>query len=341
MKEMLREYQREMLSRLEKAWEKNRSVMVQMPTGTGKTWLMAEAIRNAQLGLCSPANEGTQGSGVIVVAHRRELIEQISKTLTEFGIEHGVIVSGKEIDETKRVQVASVQTLAKRGAYRNSSLCNPEAILKSDDAHRGQSPCASEAPWEPGLVIVDEAHHALAKTYRMMWEWWPKAKFLGLTATPCRLNNAPFTDLFQTLLQSWPIQEFIDKGWLSDFEYVSASPDSVEMKRIASLEKRGADGDYQTKEMATVMDVPESIEHLYKTYRQFANGKKGIVYAIDRRHAEHIADYYNDMGVRCAVIDSKTPVKERERLVEEYKMADGRCKPSDFYRCPGECRYIQ
>ena len=337
MKEMLREYQREMLSRLEKAWEKNRSVMVQMPTGTGKTWLMAEAIRNAQLGLCSPANEGTQGSGVIVVAHRRELIEQISKTLTEFGIEHGVIVSGKEIDETKRVQVASVQTLAKRGAYRNSSLCNPEAILKSDDAHRGQSPCASEAPWEPGLVIVDEAHHALAKTYRMMWEWWPKAKFLGLTATPCRLNNAPFTDLFQTLLQSWPIQEFIDKGWLSDFEYVSASPDSVEMKRIASLEKRGADGDYQTKEMATVMDVPESIEHLYKTYRQFANGKKGIVYAIDRRHAEHIADYYNDMGVRCAVIDSKTPVKERERLVEEYKMADGRCqmadgrcKPSDF-----------
>ena len=62
MKEMLREYQREMLSRLEKAWEKNRSVMVQMPTGTGKTWLMAEAIRNAQLGLCSLANEGTQGA---------------------------------------------------------------------------------------------------------------------------------------------------------------------------------------------------------------------------------------------------------------------------------------
>ena len=381
MKEMLREYQREMLSRLEMAWEKERSVMVQMPTGTGKTHLMAEVIRKEigeqiqtpeiQTPDLTPPLEGRGAAAhevaaerrgaaahevaaekrgaaahkVVVVAHRRELIEQISKTLTEFGIEHGVIVSGKEIDETKRVQVASVQTLAKRGAYRNSSLCNSEATLKSDDAHRGQSPysqrgqspCASEAPWTPTLVIVDEAHHALAKTYRMMWEWWPKAKFLGLTATPCRLNNAPFTDLFQTLLQSWSIQEFIDKGWLSDFEYVSASPDSVEMKRIASLEKRGTDGDYQTKEMATVMDVPESIEHLYKTYRQFANGKKGIVYAIDRRHAEHIASYYNKMGVRCAVIDSKTPVKERDRVVEEYKMADGRCqmadgrcKPSDF-----------
>ena len=328
MKEMLREYQREMLSRLEMAWEKERSVMVQMPTGTGKTHLMAEVIRNAQLGLCSLANEGTQGSGVIVVAHRRELIEQISKTLTEFGIEHGVIVSGKEIDETKRVQVASVQTLARRG------------VGQSEAAHRGQSPCASEAPWAPTLVIVDEAHHALAKTYRMMWEWWPKAKFLGLTATPCRLNNAPFTDLFQTLLQSWSIQEFIDKGWLSDFEYVSASPNSEELKRVRSLEKRGADGDYQAKEMATVMDVPESIEHLYKTYRQFANGKKGIVYAIDRRHAEHIASYYNKMGVRCAVIDSKTPVKERDRVVEEYKMADGRCQMDDG-RCQmddGRCK---
>ena len=140
MKKMLREYQREMLSRLEKAWEKNRSVMVQMPTGTGKTWLMAEAIRNAQLGLCSLANEGTQGSGVIVVAHRRELIEQISKTLTEFGIEHGVIVSGKETDETKRVQVASVQTLARRGVGMSEGV-HTETTQKSDDAHRGQSPC--------------------------------------------------------------------------------------------------------------------------------------------------------------------------------------------------------
>ena len=318
MTTILRDYQTDMLSRLQKAWKRHRSVMVQMPTGTGKTHLMAEAIRYASLEPCPLATEGTQESGVIVVAHRRELIEQISKTLEKFGIEHGIILSGKKIDYSKRVQVASIQTLSRRAAHGDCPLC-------------------ASPSWNPGLVIIDEAHHALATTYRMMWEWWPKAKFLGLTATPCRLNNAPFTDLFQTLLQSWSIQEFIDKGWLSDFEYVSASPDSEALKRVHSLKKRGADGDYQTKELATVMDVPESIEHLYKTYRQFAGGKKGIVYAIDRRHAEHIADYYNEMGVRCAVIDSKTPAKERDRLVEEYKMtdvrcqmADGRCKPSDF-----------
>ena len=121
------------------------------------------------------------------------------------------------------------------------------------------------------------------------------------------------------LLQSWPIQEFIDKGWLSDFEYVSASPNSEALKRVRSLKKRGADGDYQMAELATVMDVPESVEHLYKTYRQFADGKKGIVYAINRQHAQHIAEYYKAQGVRCAVIDSKTPAEERKRIIDAYK----------------------
>ena len=153
----------------------------------------------------------------------------------------------------------------------------------------------------------------------MLWEWWPQAKFLGLTATPCRLNGAPFTDLFDTLLQSWDIQRFIDKGWLSDFEYVSAAPESLMMRQVGQLQKRGADGDYQTKEMVTVMDVPESIRHLFDTYKAYAWGKKGIVYAIDRQHAQHIAAYYQAHGVKCAVIDSRTPAGERDRIVEAYK----------------------
>lgn len=192
---------------------------------------------------------------------------------------------------------------------------------------------------------MDEAHHALAKTYRMLWERWPEAKFLGLTATPCRLNNAPFTDLFDTLLQSWSIQEFIDKGWLSDFEYVSARPDSMAIQKIHLLKKRGADGDYQTKELATVMDVPESIVHLYNTYQAFAEGKKGIVYAIDRQHAQHIADYYQLQGVNCCVIDAKTPAKERKMATDAYQQ--GKIDViinvdifSEGYDCP-EVEFIQ
>ena len=223
----LRDYQRSMLQDLYKAWKRKQSVMVQMPTGTGKTHLMAAVIRETSPDP-SPKGEGSdyQGGGILIVAHRRELIAQISQTLDGFGVEHGLIVSGKEIDFRQKVQVASIQTLARR---------NPAA-----------------AAFDFSLIIIDEAHHALADTYRMLWEKWPNAKFLGLTATPCRLNNAPFTDLFQVLLQSYSIQEFIDKGYLSDFEYVSAAPNSEVMRQVRSLNKRGADGDFQQDRKSVV-----------------------------------------------------------------------------------------
>ena len=162
----LRDYQEGMLERLHHAWEESQSVMLQMPAGTGKTVLLAEEIKNEELRMTNSSS-----GGVLVVAHRRELIEQISQTLTNFDIEHGLIVSGKDIDETKPVQVASIQTLTQRTCNLNFSL-----------------------------VIIDEAHHAVAKTYRLLWDKWPEAKFLGVTATPCRLNNSGFADLFDVLL---------------------------------------------------------------------------------------------------------------------------------------------
>ncbi len=259
---MLRDYQIEMLGRIVEALAGHRSVMVQMPTGTGKTVLLAEVVKHFQR--------------VLVVAHRRELIAQIKARV-----------------DVDRVTVESVQRLA---------LGNSGVEAEDFD-----------------LIVIDEAHHAVAKTYRQLWERWPKAKFLGLTATPCRLNGATFTDLFDVMLQSWQIQQFIDKGWLSDFDYVSAAPESEALRMVAKLDKRGADGDYQQKQMATVMDVPESIEHLYLSYQAFAQGKKGIVYAIDRQHAQHIADYYQGHGVNCMVIDAKTPAKERQQMVEAYR----------------------
>ena len=288
MQEALRDYQKEMLERLHQAWEEYQSVMVQMPTGTGKTYLMAEAIRTI-----TNQQETINRGGVLIVAHRIELIEQISRTLDRFRIEHGLIVSGKPIDEAKLVQVASIQTLTRR--------------------------IGTQELFSPSLIIIDEAHHAVAETYQMLWEWWPEAKFLGLTATPCRLSGEAFTDLFDTLLQSWSIREFIQKGWLSDLDYVSVRSDSIAVRKVASLNKRGADGDYQTKQVALVLDTEESIEHLYRSYKEFADGKRGIVYAINREHARHIAEYYAERGLRCAVIDSKTPAKERRRIVEEYR----------------------
>lgn len=306
MGEVLRDYQREMLGRINEAWKSCRSVMVQMPTGTGKTVLMSEVIRSERLKVKG------EKCRILVVAHRRELIEQIQDQIK------------RTEEQNNKDRVTEEQNL---GIIRTEEQNNKDILAgeRDDIVVTSIQKLARAKEGDPlfainfSLIIVDEAHHAVAKTYRRLWEMWPEAKFLGLTATPCRLSGEGFENLFDVLLQSEDIQWFIDKGWLSDFEYVSARPDSLMMHQIGGLKKRGADGDYQTKEMATVMDVPESIAHLYDSYEAFAKGKKGIVYAINQEHARHIAAYYASKGVNCAVIDSSTPTSERDAIVEAYK----------------------
>lgn len=304
MGEVLRNYQREMLGRINEAWRSCRSVMVQMPTGTGKTVLMTEVIRTWTI------DHGPLT--ILIVAHRRELIEQIRQTLDRRTKEQ---VFDRRTEEQKDIDRRTEGQVFSDKRTEEHSFVTVTSIQKLSRAEENDLLLAKEY----SLIIIDEAHHALAKTYRQLWERWPEAKFLGLTATPCRLSGEGFEDLFDVLLQGEDIQWFIDQKWLSDFEYVSARPDSLVMHQIGGLRKRGADGDYQTKEMVTVMDVPESIAHLYDSYEAFAWGKKGIVYAIDRAHASHIAAYYQSKGVRCAVIDSQTPAVERAQIVEKYK----------------------
>ena len=269
----LRDYQQEMKLRLFEEWELHRSVMVQMPTGTGKTHLLAAIVREF---LCG------SGSRVWIVAHRRELVEQIEETVSRYGM-------GREDGS---VRVMSIQWLS-----RNRKIVN------------GQ----------PDLIVIDEAHHALAETYRELWKSYPEARKLGMTATPCRLNRKGFTDLFDTLITSWSIAEFIGRGWLSSFDYVSIRANSREQRLVDSLKKRGADGDYQVKEMNAVLNRETGIRQLYESVRRYAAGKKGIVYAVSIAHARQIAAYYSLHGVESVAIDSRTPALERKELVEDFR----------------------
>ena len=175
---------------------------------------------------------------------------------------------------------------------------------------------------EPGMIVIDEAHHALAKTYKEMWERFPNAKFLGLTATPCRLNGKGFTDLFDVLVQSWSVPEFISKGRLATYDFVSIKSDGVTQRLIDSLQKRGADGDYQNKEMDMLLNKKPSIERLYRSLEEYGKDRKGIVYAINIRHANAIAEFYREHGIAAVAIDSKTPSSLRKELIERFKASN-------------------
>ena len=281
MKEIkLFDYQEDMKERIEKALRLHRSVMAQMPTGTGKTYLLTAVIDSFVSN--NPMEK------VWIVAHRRELVSQIDETVRKF---HSYYASNTS-SLLSSVKAMSIQWLMRH---------------------------YDEIEEEPGMIVIDEAHHALAKTYKEMWERFPKAKFLGLTATPCRLNGKGFTDLFDVLVQSWDIPEFISKGRLATYDFVSIKSDGVTQRLIDSLLKRGADGDYQNKEMDMLLNKKPSIERLYRSLEEFGKYRKGIVYAINISHANAIAEFYREHGIAAVAIDSKTPASERRMLIERFK----------------------
>lgn len=272
---MLRDYQIDICSRVNEAFEHHRSVMVQMPTGTGKTVVLAELVKRLKM-----KNEGLK---ILIVAHRRELVEQIKATIKRMKM------------DSRNITVESIQTISRR---------------------------IDALDFIPSLVVIDEAHHALAKTYKMMWDAWPDARFLGLTATPCRLNGKGFTALFDVLVQSRDIPTFIKEKWLSTYDFVSIKSDGVTQRLIDSLQKRGADGDYQNKEMDMLLNKRPSIERLYQSFEEYGKDRKGIVYAINISHAKKIMELYQEHGIKAVAIDSKTPAAQRQADIEAFKNGD-------------------
>ena len=348
------DYQEDMKERIEKALCLHRSVMAQMPTGTGKTVLLASVVESF---LREHSN-----CNVWIVAHRRELVSQIKDTLNKFLLNFSF--SNHPVPLSKEGSTFSPSPSSSGSGDVTALRCSEPLRSKDGGPSKVSPDCAGwdrlddiclrptdglgatstssvnpasdmmpikavsiqwlakhydEIEEEPGMIVIDEAHHALAKTYKGMWDRFPKAKFLGLTATPCRLNGKGFTDLFDVLVQSWSVPEFISKGRLATYDFVSIKSDGVTQGLIDSLQKRGADGDYQNKEMDRVLNKKPSIERLYKSFEKYGKDRKGIVYAINISHANAIAEFYREHGIAAVAIDSKTPSSLRKELIERFK----------------------
>lgn len=217
-----------------------------------------------------------------MIAHRRELVAQIRHTL-------GLYLTDSEM---RHIRPTSIQWLTIH--YK-------------------------ELEEQPGLIVIDEAHHAIAKTYALVLDSYPYAKKLGVTATPYRLSGAGFKDMFDVLLTSWDIKTFIHKGFLCPFDYYCISRSSVEMFKVDGLKKRGADGDYQPKELDENFNQNEIISRLYDAYQKYAPGKRGFIYAINIKHAENIAAYFRGHGVNAVAVSSKTTDDKRAEHIDNFK----------------------
>ena len=273
----IRPYQKAGIQQIFQHWKEGlRSVLFQMPTGTGKTILFNEITRRGY----------AQDRKILIVAHRQELVRQTVDKLEARGVPAGIIMAGEVGRPDLAVQVASIQTLGRRGIV--------------PPAH---------------LIIIDECHHAKAETYRKLWDMYPDAKFLGVTATPVRLNGEGFQDLFDVLVPSMPVKAFIEAGYLAPVRhFVCKNPDlrGVKVKR----------GDYETDRLAEVMREADNLASLILAWQQHAEGKATIVFAVNVAHSLEIAHLYNSFGIPTAHLDAKTPSAERVEILRKFKAGE-------------------
>lgn len=314
--DQLRDYQADSKTKIYDLLQDNRSVMLQMPTGTGKTRIFASIVKD----LHNWSILNRKPIRTLILAHREELIEQICKNVGfRYNIAHGVIKSKFYEQAFYPTQVASVQTLIRRLSQWTSR------------------------PFH--FIIIDEAHHALADSYMKICNAFPSAKILGVTATPCRLNRASFKPIFNQLIVSYSVSEFIKRGHLCNYEYYSIKPDSRLQKLVDNIKEFDFDGDYAEKAIANIFDTSKIRAKIVDTYLKFANGKKGIIYTINIEHNKGVCENFRNAGIIAAAIDSNTKTEERKRIVSEFKNGriDILCNVNIFsegFDCP-DVEFIQ
>ena len=312
----LRPYQNDNKEQIYEYWKDNRAVMLQMPTGTGKTRLFVSILKDFH----KYAAELRKQIRVLVLVHRVELIDQISEELgVRYGLAHGFIHSKDRERRKFPFQIASVQTLNRR--------------------------IQNWADYGFDFIIVDEAHHVLAESYRKIINTFPNAKILGVTATPCRLSGVGFRPEFDKLIVSDSIQEFINKGYLCNYEYYSISPYSYVQNQIERIQATDASGEFATAEMQKICAQDKIRAQIVETYLNYAKGKKGIVYTINKIHNKHLCEAFCEKGIKAVAIDSDTDVEERERMIEEFKLGkiDILCNVDIFsegFDCP-DIEFVQ
>lgn len=290
----LRPYQKDAKKNIYCAWSEVNDVMFQMPTGTGKTRLFTSIIRDINL----ESIEKKEAVKVLIIAHRSELIDQIDKSLDTYHVPHNVYRGPKKKRETnKPVIVSSIQTITH--------------AANVDDAERLMN--------KVKYIIIDEAHHSMADSYKKLWKMFPYSKKLGVTATPWRMNHSGFRSIFQKLVLSQPVKKFIEQGWLSPYSYYSLKVDSDIQRCIDSIDEFDVWGDYKESALEQTMDVGHIRAQLLDSYKRLADGKKGIIYSINKAHSKHICAMYKEAGLRIVDIDDSTPAAERTKYVSDFK----------------------
>ena len=274
----LRDYQTKAISDLRSSFKQgNKSPLLVMPTGSGKTVVFAEI---------SKALESNK-KNVLILVHRKELVDQASNKLKLADVDHGIIASGYE-GKINNIQVASVQTLVRR--------------LNTID-------------YKPDYIIVDEAHHAAAGTWQKIINHYKNTYKIGCTATPERLDGKGLGDYFDDMIVGRDTATLINEGYLAPYK-VFAPPCKVNLDKITT--KRG---DYVKGELVEEMSKTSIIGDAVEQYRKHADGLPAIAFCISIKHAEDVKNKFIEAGYKAAMVHGDMKIKERDKAIKG--LADG------------------
>lgn len=256
-----------------------------LPTGGGKTSIAAHLIHlYVEAGLF-----------VMFLAHREELISQCSARLDSQGIAHGIIKAGNRRVNSHPVQVASVQTLVLR-------------VRPKEEEIPGSLEQLARLQYKADIIIVDEAHRALASTYVECFQAFPSAMVLGLTATPIRSDGRGMGDLFDSLVLCSSPEELTELGYLvpSRVYTTPLEPDFAKMKVKM--------GEFDKKAVEQAMNNAKLVGDIYAQWKIHASTRQTVIFASSCAHGKSILEVFLANGERAAYLDGETPAEERAAI---------------------------
>ena len=275
---VLRPYQDRAVAEIRAAFNHGaRRVLFVLPTGGGKTTVFSYVTSAA----------AARGNRVCVLVHRQELVDQVSGSLTAMGVLHGIVAGGYP-ETTAPVQVASVASLVRR-------LDRTE-------------------PFD--LLIPDEAHHAVAGSWKAVLDAMPRAFVLGVTATPERLDGRGLGDAFEVMVTGPSVAELTSDGFLVP-AVVYAPPVGVDLSRVRT---RG--GDYASGELAEAMSDKAVVGNAIEHYARLCRGVPAVAFCAGVHHSRGVAERFNVAGFRAAHVDGETEKGERRRLIAALGSGD-------------------
>lgn len=268
----LRDYQTTALNGVRDAFRAgNTRVLLVAPTGAGKTVMFSHLARSIS----------TFGHRVVLLAHRDELLDQISRTLTQVGVQHGFIAARRPLNLEVSVQVAGVHTLKNRCPY---------------------------LAWRPDWIICDEAHHATAGSWATILKAYPQARVLGVTATPERLDGKGLGNVFQAMVRGPEVADLIQRGFLSPVRYYCPKTVDTDGMKLRM-------GDYRHAEVDERVNNSRVTGEAVEWYRKLCNGAPAVAFCASIKHSEHVAETFRAAGYRWESLDSTMTPEARRAAV--------------------------